>query len=203
MMTGASQRGRRRRSRIGTCTSGPWSIPSKSFAAPAELAALPTKAKGLSPSVACSTTGASPGGFAFAAVPAPAATGGEMFPACFLTPEAALACRTVPQRLQRIVWAAQFAGMRSSCLQPGHRALSTSGMARSLTRMRKRRYLLSCCHLNLKQTEVQNLREGFRSVLFEARALRIGAEFQRDGIAVGALAPGGLHAPEVRHPCLV
>src|SRR5438552_14278583 len=126
-----------------------------------------------------------------------------MFPACFLTPEAALACRTVPQRLQRIVWAAQFAGMRSSCLQPGHRALSTSGMARSLTRMRKRRYLLSCCHLKLKQTEVQNLREGFRSVLFEARALRIGAEFQRDGIAVGALAPGGLHAPEVRHPCLV
>src|SRR2546421_1885673 len=93
--------------------------------------------------------------------------------------------------------------MRSSCLQPGQRALSTSGMGQFRTRMRKRRYLRLCSHLNLKQTEVQNLREGFRSILFETLSLGGGAEFQRDGIAVGALAPGGLHAPEVRHPGLI
>src|SRR5437868_15469079 len=40
-------------------------------------------------------------------------------------------------------------------------------------------------------------------ILTKALALRVGADFKRDRIAVGTLAFRGLHAPEVRHAGLV
>src|SRR5437879_4692199 len=42
-----------------------------------------------------------------------------------------------------------------------------------------------------------------RSILLEAAAFRVGARVQRHGIAVGPLAPRGLHAPEIRQARLV